>query len=60
VPAGPSESAPLSVEDALALALERASAAGQWSIVGQIAAQLEARRLTGAGNVVPLAKRSRP
>ena len=40
-------------EDALAVALERASAAGQWSVVAMLAKELEARRLAG-GNVVTL------
>ena len=37
------------VEDALALALERASAAGEWGIVAKLATELEARRLAAAG-----------
>jgi hypothetical protein len=32
------------VEDLLALALERASAAGEWAVVAQLARELEARR----------------
>jgi hypothetical protein len=49
------------VEGALARALERASAAGQWDIVRVLAGQLDARRLAAAGNVLALpiaAKRS--
>jgi hypothetical protein len=38
-----------SVEDALALALARASAGGRWDIVAQLAKELEARRLAAAG-----------
>jgi hypothetical protein len=38
----------LSVEDALALALARASVAGEWSVVAQLARELEARRLAAA------------
>jgi hypothetical protein len=41
--------APLTVEDALALALARASAAAEWGIVAQLARALEARRLAAAG-----------
>ena len=33
------------IEDALSLALERASAAGEWAVVAQLAKELEARRL---------------
>ena len=33
------------VEDALARALERASAAAQWDVVAALAAELQARRL---------------
>lgn len=40
------------VEDALAAALGRASEAGRWDVVVQLARELEARRLAGAGNVV--------
>jgi hypothetical protein len=50
---GPSESQPagnaLSVEDALAVALARASAAQEWAVVAQLARELEARRLSAAG-----------
>jgi hypothetical protein len=35
---------PCPVEDALAKALSAASAAGQWEVVGQLAAELQARR----------------
>lgn len=45
--------------DPLAVALERASAAGQWDIVATLAAELQARRLEVAGNVVPLKRRTR-
>jgi hypothetical protein len=40
-----------SVEDMLAVALARASEAGRWDIVGQLARELEARRLASAGVV---------
>jgi hypothetical protein len=43
-----------SVERALAVALERASAAGEWAAVVTLAKELEARRLARAGNVVAL------
>jgi len=33
------------IDVALAIALERASAAGRWDVVGQLAKELEARRL---------------
>ena len=44
------------VEVALATALERASAAGAWDVVGTLAAELEARRKarTEADNVVAI------
>lgn len=38
-----------SVEDALARALDRASAAGEWTVVAALARELEARRLASAG-----------
>jgi hypothetical protein len=48
------------VEAALAHALKKASAAGQWALVGQLAKELEARRLArGDGKVVPLYPRAR-
>jgi hypothetical protein len=40
------------VEAALAVALERASAAGRWDVVAQLARELEARRLAREPNVV--------
>jgi hypothetical protein len=42
------------VEVALARALERASAAGHFDVVAQLARELEARRLARLPNVVPL------
>jgi integrase len=42
------------VETALAEALTKASAAGEWSVVAQLARELEARRQSRAGNVVTL------
>jgi hypothetical protein len=42
------------VDDALAGALARASAAGRWDIVEQLARELEARRLRAAGMGSPL------
>jgi hypothetical protein len=51
------------VEAALAAALDRASAAGRYDVVIQLARELEARRTTRLGNVVRLederAKRGR-
>jgi hypothetical protein len=44
-----SAAGPLSVEDALAVALARASAAYEWAVVAQLARELEARRLGAAG-----------
>lgn len=41
------------VEEALAGALERASAAGEWAVVGALAGELEARRFART-NVVRL------
>lgn len=38
-----------SLEDALAMALARASSAGAWDVVAQLARELEARRLQSAG-----------
>jgi len=42
---------------ALAVALDRASAAGQWDIVAQITAELQARRLARSPNVVAIDSR---
>jgi hypothetical protein len=43
------------VEHALAEAVARASAAGEWSVVAQLARELEARRKAHAdSNVIPL------
>lgn len=42
------------VEAALARALERASAAGRFDVVAQLARELEARRLARLPNAVPL------
>ncbi len=47
--------APDEVEAALARALDRASEAGRFDVVAQLARELEARRLARAGNVVRLA-----
>jgi hypothetical protein len=44
-----SSAGPLTVEDALAVALARASAACEWAVVAQLARELEARRLSAAG-----------
>jgi len=44
-----SAAGPLTVEDALAVALARASAAHEWAVVAQLVRELEARRLTAAG-----------
>ncbi len=50
---------PRDFEEALALAVERASRAQRWDVVGLLARELEARRMASAGNVVPIgAKRS--
>jgi hypothetical protein len=53
VDVGPSEiqsaRGALTVEDALAVALVRASAAQEWAVVAQLARELEARRLIAAG-----------
>lgn len=47
---GPNEIAvSRAIEDVLAVALERASAAARWDIVAQLARELEARRLSAAG-----------
>ncbi len=56
---GPSvESAPPTVETALAHALSEAAIAARFDVVIQLARELEARRLAVAGNVIPL-KRNR-
>jgi hypothetical protein len=47
------------VLDALARALEGATAAGRWDVVSQLARELEARRLAGAGVLVLDAVRRR-
>ena len=44
-----SAAGPLTIEDALAVALVRASAAHEWAVVAQLARELEARRLSAAG-----------
>jgi hypothetical protein len=44
-----SAAGPLTVEDALAVALARASAAQEWGVVAQLARELEARRLAASG-----------
>jgi hypothetical protein len=45
------------IEEALATALERASAEQRWDVVSLLGRELEARRLArSAGNVVPLRK----
>ena len=44
------------VEAALAVALDRASAAGEWGAVAQLARELEARRTAPVAPVVDLAK----
>jgi hypothetical protein len=46
------------VEAALARAIERATAAGRWDAVAQLAKELEARRLHQTGKVVHLTKRA--
>jgi len=46
---GPPDLEAPTVENALAGALARASAAGRWDIVAQLARELEARRLRAAG-----------
>ena len=43
----------MSIESTLAAALMKATEAGQWPIVAQLAKELEARRLEGS-NVIPL------
>ena len=50
---------PPSPDDALAVALERATLAGQWDVVRLLAKELEARRHAAAGNVVPLRREPR-
>jgi hypothetical protein len=54
-----SAAGPLTVEDALAVALARASAAHEWAVVAQLARELEARRLSAAGVRSLLDKRGR-
>jgi hypothetical protein len=49
-----SAAGPLTVEDALAVALARASAAHEWAVVAQLARELEARRLAPPPNAVQL------
>jgi len=46
-------SMPASIESALAHALSKATDAGRWDVVAQLARELEARRLEGS-NVVTL------
>jgi hypothetical protein len=47
--AAPLPDATTTPEDALALALARASAAGRWDVVATLASELQARRLAAAG-----------
>jgi hypothetical protein len=54
VAAGQSWGNPDPVELALADAIKKASDAGRFDVVAQLARELEARRLASAGNVVPL------
>ena len=58
---GAAESLPIpgGVEAVLAAALERASVAGRWDVVAQLARELEARRLAASPNVVTLPARRR-
>jgi hypothetical protein len=42
------------MEVALAEAIRRASTAGQWDIVAQLAKELDARRRARSGNIVPI------
>ncbi len=60
----PPQPQPDTIEAALALALEGATKAGQWSVVATLAQELAARRTAreAAGNVVPIerAKKKRP
>jgi hypothetical protein len=62
-PAGHSQGVPEgatdAVENALADALEAATAAGQWTLVAQLAPELEARRTARAGVVELDAERKR-
>ena len=51
---GPSRGDGDPVEIALATAIERASAAGEWAAVGQLARELEARRLAAQARVVDI------
>jgi hypothetical protein len=47
------------IEQALSRALDEATKVGRWEVVGQLAGELQARRLARAGNVVamPVLKR---
>ena len=50
VASGPSDlQTTLTVEQALAVAIARASAVGRWDVVVQLARELEARRVTAPG-----------
>jgi hypothetical protein len=64
VDVGPSEihsaRGALTIEDALAFALVRASAAQEWAVVAQLARELEARRLIAAGVRSLVDERGRP
>jgi hypothetical protein len=48
------EAEPVGIEAALATALVQAAGAGRFDVVAQLARELEARRLSRAGNVVRL------
>jgi hypothetical protein len=47
------------VDKALAGALARAAEAGRFDVVAQLARELKARRLAGAGNVVSFGERTK-
>ena len=51
---GPPDLQVASIEDALAIAIARASAVGRWDIVAQLARELEARRQRAAGMSSPV------
>ena len=54
---GPADAGLDPVESALAVAVLEATKAARWDVVGQLAKELEARRLARLSNVIPLGRK---
>jgi hypothetical protein len=59
LPTRPKDETIDTVQAALAGAIAKATAAGEWGVVAQLAKELEARRLARAVNVVPFVANKR-